>query len=74
MPGMDDYTVQVVSILAHPEGRALLIQAGGFHSYLIVSILAHPEGRALLGITIRISCWAAFQSSPTPKGGRYTLT
>ena len=37
----------LVSILARPEGRALLGRGGGEREIAIVSILARPEGRAL---------------------------
>ena len=63
-----------VSILAHPEGRALRsdrIRQGRDGS---VSILAHPEGRALPVATFSIAVGSQwFQSSPTPRGGRYKL-
>ena len=36
-----------------------------------VSILTHPEGWALLGIDSVCVYEKSFQSSPTPKGGRY---
>ena len=36
-----------------------------------VSILAHPEGRALLRMACITLRKYPFQSSPTPKGGRY---
>ena len=37
----------------------------------MVSILAHPEGRALPTEIIHAPPECRFQSSPTPKGGRY---
>ncbi len=61
-----------VSILARPEGRALL--RCPFHRRLIqrVSILARPEGRALHPPAKKAKQKSApFQSSPAPKGGRY---
>ena len=36
-----------------------------------VSILAHPEGRALPSSARALTALRWFQSSPTPKGGRY---
>ena len=60
-----------VSILAHPEGRALLIYRLGRISHERVSILAHPEGRALPVPNVLDVYAIQFQSSPTPKGGRY---
>ena len=41
---------------------------------LVVSILAHPERWALLGTPKRKRSTTWFQSSPTPKGGRYVLS
>ena len=38
---------------------------------IIVSILAHPERWALLNAYADDVVWEMFQSSPTPKGGRY---
>ena len=64
-----------VSILAHPERWALPPGAGPYFAPTHVSILAHPERWALL-----FTGWLnrqkslSFQSSPTPKGGRYPLT
>jgi len=60
-----------VSILAHPEGRALLRWPVVAVPCIPVSILAHPEGRALRLTARCINQSRAFQSSPTPKGGRY---
>ena len=61
-----------VSILAQPEGRALL---AGYIEYQLnqrVSILAQPEGRALQPPSRPAAASAAmFQSSPSPKAGRY---
>jgi len=60
-----------VSILAHPEGRALHPKASGSNNHRQVSILAHPEGRALPMAFNLGGQLFRFQSSPTPKGGRY---
>ena len=62
-----------VSILAHPERWALpATRGGGFRLCLyLVSILAHPERWALRLSTERMRFILWFQSSPTPKGGRY---
>ena len=46
------------------------VSRGGKHG---VSILAHPEGRALRGYSVEAIDSKLFQSSPTPKGGRYEL-
>ncbi|CAG9932593.1 protein of unknown function [Candidatus Nitrotoga arctica] len=45
---MTAFACENVSILAHPEGRALLGLDATQSKALLVSILAHPEGRALL--------------------------
>ena len=37
-----------------------------------VSILARPEGRALRNAQVNAKGFAPFQSSPAPKGGRYS--
>ncbi len=65
--------MEQVSILALPEGRALL----GAHAVGAdqgVSILALPEGRALRSLVV--FAWLPpsllFQSSPFPKEGRYS--
>ena len=60
-----------VSILAHPERWALLDGAQGVSGHLPVSILAHPERWALPFGLGKVYQAIVFQSSPTPKGGRY---
>ncbi len=61
-----------VSILAHPERWALPRQFERAGGSSLVSILAHPERWALRVIGPSIAPpYKAFQSSPTPKGGRY---
>ncbi len=60
-----------VSILAHPERWALPREVFCTRCTLGVSILAHPERWALPGWTRSRSGTWLFQSSPTPKGGRY---
>ncbi len=64
----------VVSILARPEGRALLTVQKRSGSTVTVSILARPEGRALLTQLKLLRTLRQFQSSPAPKDGRYDLT
>ena len=62
-----------VSILARPEGRALLLHTDtGPLGHLVVSILARPEGRALhsKGAFSTTIANNTFQSSPGPKAGR----
>jgi len=63
-----------VSILAHAEARALLEVTRTRRQAGRVSILAHAEARALPSSTLpygeRIP---SFQSSPTPKRGRYVV-
>ena len=68
----DALRTQLVSILTHPEGWALhsAIQANRINTG--VSILTHPEGWALPGVTALQVLNGSFQSSPTPKGGRYS--
>ncbi len=67
--------VVVVSILAHPERWALRPRPRAPHPLPRVSILAHPERWALLQIAVaRYSQRPLFQSSPTPKGGRYPIS
>ncbi len=61
----------IVSILAHPERWALHRLNGIGRDGLQVSILAHPERWALRYKRPRSQAWLMFQSSPTPKGGRY---
>jgi len=66
-----DSAHQIVSILAHAEARALH-QAGAARDRRVrVSILAHAEARALHGIVQMLNAAKWFQSSPTPKRGRY---
>ncbi len=68
----DPPEVTVVSILAHPERWALHTTFAVQPLLQQVSILAHPERWALLrqmGL-LRLD-HLMFQSSPTPKGGRY---
>ena len=60
-----------VSILAHPEGWALLDRMTPFAPCLSVSILAHPEGWALRFVCAFPASCPQFQSSPIPKDGRY---
>ena len=60
-----------VSILARPEGRALLRLGEWRATASFVSILARPEGRALRKIADSRSRDSGFQSSPDPKAGRY---
>ncbi len=62
-----------VSILARPEGRALLLNIQQLTSSDYVSILARPEGRALLHPALLVPDLHKFQSSPAPKDGRYNL-
>ncbi len=61
----------VVSILAHPEGWALPFVPGATRTKSCVSILAHPEGWALHEREYAMEGLHRFQSSPTPKDGRY---
>ena len=62
----------MVSILAHPERWALLSTIIHRWAPEIVSILAHPERWALRVTDCRTRpSFILFQSSPTPKGGRY---
>ena len=61
----------VVSILAHPERWALQRQRILRDLISNVSILAHPERWALLPLGVDSLGIQEFQSSPTPKGGRY---
>ncbi len=61
-----------VSILARPEGRALPTYCVYTRSLSNVSILARPEGRALPTTRCGMAATPAFQSSPAPKGGRYS--
>ena len=66
------WRVRKVSILAHPERWALRHDTRPWHPPFPVSILAHPERWALRAAKIEIAALArVFQSSPTPKGGRY---
>ena len=60
-----------VSILTHPEGWALPLAAGNMALIVEVSILTHPEGWALHTRGTNHRTEPMFQSSPTPKGGRY---
>ena len=60
-----------VSILAHPERWALPAGAVYASRGPGVSILAHPERWALQCRLHRYRPHWPFQSSPTPKGGRY---
>ena len=61
-----------VSILAQPEGRALPTPPFGGVQHRGVSILAQPEGRALPPASAGAAGAAdRFQSSPSPKAGRY---
>ena len=60
-----------VSILAHPERWALPAKEDPTVVDVLVSILAHPERWALLDTFRRNVALSMFQSSPTPKGGRY---
>ena len=60
-----------VSILAHPERWALQADGAGRMRWADVSILAHPERWALPFTAGTIHYQWTFQSSPTPKGGRY---
>ena len=60
-----------VSILARPEGRALLVSADLRRMSPCVSILARPEGRALPKPIRPGMARQSFQSSPAPKDGRY---
>ena len=60
-----------VSILAHPERWALHDGVSVGWGSRKVSILAHPERWALRASTRCSSGCSVFQSSPTPKGGRY---
>ena len=63
-----------VSILAQPEGRALRSAAAEAAEPEAVSILAQPEGRALPApATYLKPCGGVFQSSPSPKAGRYSV-
>ncbi len=62
-----------VSILAQPEGRALRRRLATIEGLLKVSILAQPEGRALLQRADVLQWRHVFQSSPSPKAGRYIL-
>ena len=60
-----------VSILAHPERWALHDHEDRRQHRGSVSILAHPERWALRQTDQVVSLHFKFQSSPTPKGGRY---
>ena len=60
-----------VSILAQPEGRALLVTPKIQARVQGVSILAQPEGRALRDQDKYHVRRVGFQSSPNPKVGRY---
>ena len=62
---------QLVSILAHPERWALHGLRVRDRTECDVSILAHPERWALRADGGRFKRISLFQSSPTPKGGRY---
>ena len=63
--------VLTVSILARPEGRALLRRCGVHWRLHLVSILARPEGRALHGQEAAAGiALSPFQSSPGPRAGR----
>ena len=62
-----------VSILAQPEGRALRRRLATIEGLLKVSILAQPEGRALLQRADVLQWRHVFQSSPSPKAGRYIV-
>ncbi len=66
--------LRAVSILAQPEGRALRRSQLGSGQRRRVSILAQPEGRALPPWATSLLLTAiVFQSSPSPKAGRYVL-
>ncbi len=67
----DVHAYQSVSILAHPERWALLRQSFMLSPLYPVSILAHPERWALRDNARLKVAVCRFQSSPTPKGGRY---
>ena len=69
----DTATFLEVSILAHPERWALRDIPGRITRAGRVSILAHPERWALLDRLITNLPPLQFQSSPTPKGGRYGI-
>ena len=60
-----------VSILARPEGQALLYTVQEMPDKQKVSILARPEGQALLVCYPVLVDSVMFQSSPAPKGRRY---
>ena len=63
-----------VSILAHPERWALHLRVAAPHVAADVSILAHPERWALrVQHAVHALKGFLFQSSPTPKGGRYIV-
>ena len=62
---------RIVSILAQPEGRALRFDIASLGCAYRVSILAQPEGRALQAIDDPHRLARLFQSSPSPKAGRY---
>ncbi len=61
----------LVSILARPGGRALLVGAQVHPIHQLVSILARPGGRALPRHARRAGDESEFQSSPVPEDGRY---
>ena len=58
----------MVSILAHPEGRALHRLMGIDLGNEDVSILAHPEGRALPGLDRNISSIKSVSILAHPEG------
>ena len=58
----------------HPPRRVGATYYRGFGaSSGFVSILTHPEGWALLPRPLKQWRTTTFQSSPTPKGGRYAV-
>ena len=66
---------EIVSILAHPERWALLWPGGNRG---VVWVGFNPRPPRKVGATGILRGWsvefAVFQSSPTPKGGRYEST